>query len=45
VAFGVTAGITEFDLEPERIAATMRFLCSDDAASINGVRVPIYGAV
>jgi NAD(P)-dependent dehydrogenase (short-subunit alcohol dehydrogenase family) len=30
---------------PEEIAATMRFLCSDEAASINGVRIPIYGAV
>ena len=30
---------------PGRIGATMRFLCSDDAASINGARVPIYGAV
>lgn len=29
----------------ERIAATMRFLCSDDAASINGACIPIYGAV
>ncbi|MFO7741201.1 MAG: SDR family NAD(P)-dependent oxidoreductase [Anaerolineae bacterium] len=30
---------------PEHIAATMRFLCSDAAASINGDRIPIYGAV
>jgi NAD(P)-dependent dehydrogenase (short-subunit alcohol dehydrogenase family) len=30
---------------PEHIAVTMRFLCSDAAASINGVRIPIYGAV
>jgi NAD(P)-dependent dehydrogenase (short-subunit alcohol dehydrogenase family) len=32
-------------VEPARIAATMRFLCSDDGASINGARIPIYGAV
>jgi NAD(P)-dependent dehydrogenase (short-subunit alcohol dehydrogenase family) len=30
---------------PEHIAATMRFLCSDEAASINGARMPIYAAV
>ena len=30
---------------PERIAKTMQFLCSDDAASINGARIPIFGAV
>jgi NAD(P)-dependent dehydrogenase (short-subunit alcohol dehydrogenase family) len=30
---------------PEHIAATMRFLCSDAAASINGDQIPIYGAV
>jgi NAD(P)-dependent dehydrogenase (short-subunit alcohol dehydrogenase family) len=32
-------------VEPKHIAATMRFLCSDDAASINGARIPIYGGV
>jgi NAD(P)-dependent dehydrogenase (short-subunit alcohol dehydrogenase family) len=30
---------------PEHIAATMRFLCSDAAASTNGARISIYGAV
>lgn len=30
---------------PERIAAVMCFLCSDEAASINGALIRIYGAV
>jgi NAD(P)-dependent dehydrogenase (short-subunit alcohol dehydrogenase family) len=30
---------------PEHIAATMRYLCSEEAASINGASIPIYGAV
>jgi NAD(P)-dependent dehydrogenase (short-subunit alcohol dehydrogenase family) len=30
---------------PERIAATMRFLCSGAGASFNGARLPIYGAL
>jgi NAD(P)-dependent dehydrogenase (short-subunit alcohol dehydrogenase family) len=30
---------------PEHIAATLRFLCSEDASSINGARIPVYGAV
>ncbi|MGD8997748.1 MAG: SDR family NAD(P)-dependent oxidoreductase [Anaerolineae bacterium] len=30
---------------PQHIVATMRFLCSDAAASINGDRIPVYGAV
>jgi NAD(P)-dependent dehydrogenase (short-subunit alcohol dehydrogenase family) len=29
---------------PEHIAHTMRFLCTDAAAEINGARIPIYGA-
>ncbi|MBN1977902.1 MAG: SDR family oxidoreductase [Anaerolineae bacterium] len=32
-------------VKPEHIAATMRFLCSEEAASINGVHIPIYGAI
>ena len=32
-------------VEPEHIAATMRFLCSEEAASINGAHIPIYGAI
>jgi NAD(P)-dependent dehydrogenase (short-subunit alcohol dehydrogenase family) len=30
---------------PQHIAAAMRFLCGDAAASVSGVRIPIYGAV
>ncbi len=30
---------------PEHIATTMRFLCSEAAGSINGARIPVYGAV
>lgn len=29
---------------PEQIASTMRFLCSEVAASINGARIAVYGA-
>lgn len=32
-------------VKPEHIAATMRFLCSEEAASINGAHIPIYGAI
>ncbi|MGD1993721.1 MAG: SDR family NAD(P)-dependent oxidoreductase [Anaerolineae bacterium] len=32
-------------VSPEAIAAAMRFLCSDEAASINGDRLRIYGQV
>jgi NAD(P)-dependent dehydrogenase (short-subunit alcohol dehydrogenase family) len=28
---------------PEEIAATLRYLCSDDAAAINGARIPLDG--
>lgn len=30
---------------PEQIAATVRFLCSEDAAAINGAAIPLYGRV
>jgi NAD(P)-dependent dehydrogenase (short-subunit alcohol dehydrogenase family) len=29
---------------PEHVAATMRFLCSEAASSINGARIAVYGA-
>ena len=32
-------------VRPEQIAETMKFLCSDAAAAINGDRIHIYGAV
>ena len=28
---------------PEEVVATFRFLCSDDAAAINGARIPLDG--
>ena len=28
---------------PEEIAATLRYLCSDDAAAVNGARIPLDG--
>lgn len=30
---------------PQHIAATMRFLCSDAAASVNGAHIALYGAL
>jgi hypothetical protein len=30
---------------PRHIGETMRFLCGDAASSINGDRIPIYGAL
>jgi hypothetical protein len=30
---------------PQHIAETMRFLCGDGAATVNGARIPIFGAV
>lgn len=31
-------------VKPEDVAATLLFLCSEEAGAINGVRVPVYGA-
>jgi NAD(P)-dependent dehydrogenase (short-subunit alcohol dehydrogenase family) len=28
---------------PEQIATLVRFVCSDDVASINGAAIPVYG--
>jgi NAD(P)-dependent dehydrogenase (short-subunit alcohol dehydrogenase family) len=28
---------------PEEVVATFRFLCSDEAAAINGARIPLDG--
>jgi len=29
---------------PEEIAAALIYLCSDEANSVNGARIPLYGA-
>ena len=29
--------------EPDEIAATLRYLASDDAAAITGARIPLFG--
>ena len=41
---GATAGPPKpSGTAPEEIAATIRFLCSDEAHVINGARIPLYG--
>jgi NAD(P)-dependent dehydrogenase (short-subunit alcohol dehydrogenase family) len=32
-------------VKPEELVAAMLFVCSDEAASINGARIPVYGGV
>ena len=29
---------------PEEIAAAILYLCSDEASSVNGARIPLYGS-
>jgi len=40
---GMPEGDASRWVAPEQIAAAVRFLCSEEAASINGAAIPIYG--